>query len=103
MHTNTRQAYHVHSPDILLLQLLIRFIVNRECPVDKYLQDQLVVYQCLAAGKTCFDSAELKGGLSSLDSKQTRNARETATAMLPNAQYSAAHICNGAGVVVGDA
>jgi RNA 3'-terminal phosphate cyclase len=84
-------------------QLLILIVVNRECPVDKYLQDQLVIYQCLAKGTTCFDSAGLKGGTESLDSTQTRNARKAATAMLPEAKYSEGNICIGAGVVVGDA
>ncbi|ROV91616.1 hypothetical protein VSDG_07895 [Cytospora chrysosperma] len=77
--------------------------VNRECPVDKYLQDQLVIYQCLAKGTTCFDSAGLKGGTESLDSTQTRNARKAATSMLPEAKYSEGNVCIGAGVVVGDA
>ncbi|ROW10544.1 hypothetical protein VMCG_01955 [Cytospora schulzeri] len=77
--------------------------VNRECPIDKQLQDQLVIYQCLAKGKTCFDSAGLKGGAESLDSTQTCNARKAATAMLPGAKYSEGNVCIGAGVVVGDA
>lgn len=83
--------------------MLIIIPVNRECPVDKYLQDQLVIYQCLAEGRTCFDSAGLKGGMASHDSKQTRNAREIACAMLPGAKYSEGNVCVGAGVVVGDA
>lgn len=82
--------------------LLILSAVNRECPVDKYLQDQLVIYQCLAKGKTCFDSAGLKGGAESLDSTQTRNARQAATVMLPGAEYIEGNVCIGAGVVVGD-
>lgn len=85
------------------LLLMRRFAVNRECPIDQYLQDQLVVYQCLAKGETCFDSAGLKGGPESFDSTQTRNAREAATAMLPAAKYCEGNVCVGAGVVVGDA
>ncbi|KUI55978.1 RNA 3'-terminal phosphate cyclase [Cytospora mali] len=59
--------------------------------------------KCLAKGKTCFDSAGLKGGVASHDSQQTYNARKVATAMLPDAKYGEGNVCIGAGVVVGDA
>ncbi|POS77603.1 RNA 3'-terminal phosphate cyclase [Diaporthe helianthi] len=73
--------------------------VNSERAVDRFLEDQLVVYQCLAEGRTCFDSLTV-GDSTNSDSSTTQLSKAAALALLPNAQYNG-KICIGASVRVG--
>lgn len=99
-----------------------------DCPIDTYLQDQFVIFQCLAEGRTCFprnrkdQSTEfaLKNlhpdfplkedpliklpvkNASSNDSKHTHLARYAAKMMLPEARfYNDGKVCVGAAVKAG--
>lgn len=98
---------------------------NGDCPIDEFLQDQLVVYQCLAEGRSCFprprkdqtaefamgslhpdfplteDSAVNMAKENSTigDSWHTRMARYAAAMVLPDAKfYNDGKVCIGAGV-----
>lgn len=76
-----------------------------ECPVDQFLQDQLVVYQALAKGSSSFQrqkvGEELEDG-APLDSEHVRRARVTAEKMLGAKFTEAGALCIGAGVKVGE-
>lgn len=103
--------------------------VGGECPIDTFLQDQLVIYQCLAEERSCFPrqrkdqttefalsnlqiSVPLKKDATmklpvknsgSNDSKHTHLARYAASMMLPNVKwYNEGKICKGAGIKAGD-
>lgn len=103
--------------------------VGGECPVDTFLQDQLVIYQCLAQGRSCFprqrkeqttelalknlhpdfplkEDATMKlpvKNKGSNDSKHTHLARYAAAMMLPEAKwYNEGKVCVGAGFKAGD-
>lgn len=96
-----------------------------ECPIDSFLQDQLVIYQCLAEGRSCFPRADknqnIEAALENLrydiplgednveklthvpdsnDSKHTHRARHTAALMLaPGTKWSTdGKVCEGAGL-----
>ena len=73
--------------------------VNSERAVDSHLEDQLVIYQCLAEGRTCFDSLAA-GEATNSDSCTTQLSKAAAVALLPSAEYDG-KTCIGAGVVVG--
>lgn len=64
-----------------------------------HLEDQLVIYQCLAEGRTCFDSLAA-GGATSADSSTTQLSKAAAVALVPSANYDG-KTCTGAGMVVG--
>lgn len=64
-----------------------------------HLEDQLVIYQCLAEGRTCFD-ALTAGEAINPDSSTTQLSKAAALALLPNASFDG-KTCIGAGVVVG--
>ncbi|KAI3391227.1 hypothetical protein diail_7741 [Diaporthe ilicicola] len=73
--------------------------VNSERAVDIHLEDQLVIYQCLAEGRTCFDA--LGAGIATnSDSSATQLSKAAAVALLPSAKFDGKN-CIGAGVVVG--
>lgn len=104
--------------------------VGGECPVDQFLQDQLVVFQTLAEGRSCFprqskdetpedvikhldpDCPLVVHGptrpSNSLTSKQhdsqhTLLARYVASKMLPKVEfYNEGKVCIGAGIKVGE-
>lgn len=103
--------------------------VGGECPVDTFLQDQLVIYQCLAEGRSCFPRQRkdqtteyalkslhpdfpLKEDLimklpvqntGSNDSKHTHLARYAAAMMLTEASWhNEGKVCIGAGLKAGD-
>lgn len=103
--------------------------VGGECPVDSFLQDQLVIYQCLAKGRSCFprqrkdqttefalknlhprfplkEDASMKlpvKNAGSNDSKHTHLARYAAAMLLPEAKwYNEGKVCIGAGFKAGD-
>lgn len=103
--------------------------VGGECPVDTFLQDQLVIFQCLAEGRSCFPRQRkdqttefalrnlhpdfpLKEDVTmklpikntgSNDTKHTHLARYAAAMMLPEAKwYNEGKVCVGAGVRAGD-
>lgn len=73
--------------------------MNSERAVDTHLEDQLVIYQCLAEGRTCFD-ALTAGEATNSDSSTTQLSKAAAVALLPGAKYDG-KTCIGAGVVVG--
>lgn len=73
--------------------------MNSERAVDTHLEDQLVVYQCLAEGQTCFDSVTA-GEATNSDSSTTQLSKAAALALLPNAKYDG-KTCIGAAVRVG--
>ncbi|CAN8100182.1 unnamed protein product [Discula destructiva] len=74
-----------------------------ECPVDQFLQDQLIVYQALAEGTSAFQRQKTDGNEvdDAEETKHVRRARITAMMMLPAASFTEAGICTGAGVKVG--
>lgn len=103
--------------------------VGGECPIDTFLQDQLVIYQCLAEGRSCFPrqrkdqttefalknlhtafplkrDATIKLPVKnpgSNDSKHTHLARYAASMMLPMVKwYNEGKVCMGAGIKTGD-
>ncbi|KAG8167485.1 hypothetical protein KVR01_003174 [Diaporthe batatas] len=73
--------------------------VNSDRAVDRHLEDQLVVYQCLAEGRTCFDSLTAEEA-TDLDSSTTQLSKAVASALLPNVQYDG-KTCIGAAVKIG--
>lgn len=73
--------------------------VNSERAVDTHLEDQLVIYQCLAEGRTCFDSLTA-GEANNSESSTTQLSKAAAVALLPSAKYDG-KTCTGAGMVVG--
>lgn len=73
--------------------------VNSERAVDMQLEDQLVIYQCLAEGRTCFDSLTA-GEATNSESSTTQLSKAAAVALLPRAKFNG-KTCIGAGVVVG--
>lgn len=100
--------------------------VGGECPVDQFLQDQLVIFQTLAEGSSCFprqskgqtpesslknlranpslvqDDPTERRENSTNDSQHTLLARSVAQRMVPEAKfYNEGKICIGAGVKVG--
>ncbi|KAJ4386303.1 hypothetical protein N0V93_009196 [Gnomoniopsis smithogilvyi] len=100
--------------------------VGGECPVDQFLQDQLVIFQTIAEGSSCFPrqpkdqtpeaslrnlrdrlSPVLDGPMegresSTNDSQHTLLARSVAQMMVPAAKfYNDGKICIGAGLKVG--
>lgn len=99
--------------------------VGGESPVDQFLQDQLVIYQALAEGKTCFprqskdqtpesylkhlhpscrvvDDKKTSQEITN-DSQHTLSARNVASKLLSKARfYNNGKICIGAGVEVGE-
>lgn len=99
--------------------------VGGESPVDQFLQDQLVIYQALAEGKTCFPRQSKdqtpESNLKHLyptcrivedknvsqettnDSQHTLAARNVVSKILPKAKfYNDGKICIGARVEVGE-
>lgn len=74
-------------------------IVNSERAVDTHLEDQLVVYQCLAEGRTCFDSLAA-GDATNSDSSTTQLSKAAAIGLLPSANYDG-KACIGAAVKAG--
>lgn len=64
-----------------------------------HLEDQLVIYQCLAEGRTCFDSLT-SGEATNSDSSTTQLSKAAAVALLPRAKYDG-KTCIGAGMVIG--
>lgn len=82
-----------------LRPLLTQETVNSDRAVDRHLEDQLVVYQCLAEGRTCFDSLTA-GEATNSDSSTTQLSKAAASALLPNVQYDG-KTCAGAAVRVG--
>lgn len=103
---------------------------NGDCPIDTFLQDQLVIYQCLAEGRSCFprprkdQAAEFalrslhldfpltKDSLVTMalrnemmtDSRHTQLARYAAAMILPDVNfYNDGKVCVGAGVKSGSA
>lgn len=101
---------------------------NGDCPIDTFLQDQLVIYQCLADGRSSFprplknQSSEFAlGNLhpdfpltedslttmtqrndTTTDSQHTQLARYAAAMALPDAKfYNDGKVCVGAGVKAG--
>lgn len=101
--------------------------VGGECPIDQFLQDQLVIYQTLAEGRSCFprqskdqtpesplkslhgrlplvedDHIEPKESLSN-DSRHTLLARSVAKTVVTETKfYNQGKICKGAGLKVGE-
>lgn len=73
--------------------------VNSERAIDTHLEDQLVIYQCLAEGRTCFDSLAA-GEATNSKSSTTQLSKAAAVALLPSVKYDG-KTCIGAGVVVG--
>lgn len=73
--------------------------VNSERAVDTHLEDQLVIYQCLAEGRTCFDSLTA-GEATNSESSTTQLSKAAAVALLPSSKYDG-KTCTGAGMVVG--
>lgn len=69
---------------------------ENECLVDHFLQDQLVIYQALAKGKSSFQ----KQKLGVVDPRCVQRARATASRML--GACFAGCVCTGAGVKVGE-
>lgn len=99
-----------------------------ECPVDSFLQDQLVIYQCLAEGRSCFPRPDVRqtteAALKNLhrdfllqeddvdklayvppesnDSRHTHLARHTSALLLPEAKFfNGGKVCIGAGLRAG--
>lgn len=76
-----------------------------ECPVDQFLQDQLVVYQALAKGSSSFQRQRVGSGPEDgapLDSEHVRRARASAEKMLGAKFTEGGALCLGAGVKVGE-
>lgn len=99
--------------------------VGGDCPIDSFLQDQLVVFQCLAEGRTCFPR-QMKNELTeaalqnlhpafplsddslwklrikkdeSNDSQHTHSARYAGAMMLPTAKWcNEGKVCLGAAI-----
>lgn len=103
---------------------------NGDCPIDTFLQDQLVIYQCLAEGRSCFprprkdQTAEFALGnlhpdfpltedlLATMrgrnemtnDSRHTQLARYAAAMVLSDVKfYNDGKVCVGAGITSGSA
>lgn len=77
-----------------------------ECPVDQFLQDQLVVYQALAKGSSSFQRQKVgspaEEGAAPLDSEHVRRARVAAEKLLGAKFTQGGALCVGAGVKVGE-
>lgn len=87
---------------------------NSDCPIDIFLQDQMIIYQSLAEGRSSFprpsppteDSLDSKAQRNDLvnDSWQTQSARHAAAMVLSDAKFSSdGKVCVGAGVKAGPA
>ncbi|KAG6367100.1 hypothetical protein INS49_001282 [Diaporthe citri] len=72
--------------DSTILALCKEISINSERAVDIHLEDQLVIYQCLAEGRTCFDSLTA-GEAANSDSSTTQLSKAAAVALLPRAKY----------------
>lgn len=102
--------------------------VNCECPIDQYLQDQLVIYQCLAEGRSSFPRSHkdqstefvlknlhpdfplkedspttmISRESGTNDSQTTQSARYSASMVLSEAHfYNEGKVCIGAGIKAG--